>query len=205
MRGGTTVLLDVRLSCWSRGLRSTLSVYSNVLTPAIPSLGLSRAWCDQHGGSSTYSLLHLLFCQGSCPLACVLWLMPCGSSTTARPQWLVCHGSCPLACALWLVHCGLCPLAHALQLVHCGSCPLARPLRPVHCGSCPEARLVPRGSCPVARAPWLVLWRGCPSSGASPSFSSLSRNSASLPPSGYQAPCFPELLPRPWLIPILAI
>ena len=116
--------------CWSRGLCSTLSVSNNALTPATPSLGLSRAWCDQHGGSSTYFLPHLLSCQGSCPAACAPRLVHCGSCLTAR--------------ALRLIHHGSSTVARAPRLMPCSSSIVARPLRPVCLGMfCGEAVLHP--------------------------------------------------------------
>lgn len=119
MRGGMPVLWTSDSPCWLRGLRSTLSISNNTLTPATPAWGLAEP------GVTSLEALPLTF-----------W----GTRSSAGP------------------------------------CPAARP-----------------------------LWRGCPSSGASPSFSSLSRNSASLPPSVYQAACFPELLPSHWPILILAV
>ena len=149
---------------------------------------------------------------------------PLSRSPTMRsllppPAWGLVEPGVTSMEALPLTFCRTCSpaRAHALRLVHHGLSTVARASRLVPCGSSTTARLlwlVPRGSCPAARPLWLIPCGPCALACSVerlsfiwclPSFSSLSRNSASLPPSGYQAPCFPELLPRLWLILILAI
>ena len=154
MTGGMTVLLDVRLLV-GRGAFAPLS-----WSPTMRSLLPPPAWGLVEPGVTSMEALPLTFCRTCSPArAHALRLVHHGLSTVARALWLMPLSSCTVACPLWLVPHGSCPAAHPPRLIYCGSCPAAHALQLFHCGSSPAARL-----------PWHVLWRGCPSSGASPPF-----------------------------------